>query len=364
VERWVSLDPKEYIELTAGRRIGPTQGMESAMSANWFHDLFGFNERSYDETRKNLEVVGTTLRSRINHRSYAIGELEIPSLRELRDQAARVVDGLRGRLKVSNVSGDVRIMHRHQANRNALFQVASQFNLLEMVGPHVTPEDGVTQYVNDRTQGPACAIAAGAATVYRNYFVPVAGQVGQTRERQIDCLRDLGAELCNETHALWTMRNGYALCTDNGLATIAQKLEALDIDGIDALRDVIRIGFHRGVQVTDVEDLHLVSQAFCSALPVSYTDIPSERWKSFAVLVLEGAYEATMWAAVVNAHSFGSNVLFLTQLGGGAFGNEPQWIHDAMRRALKKVAGVGLDVRIVSYKRPDPALERLTEEFI
>jgi hypothetical protein len=333
------------------------------MTTNWFEGLFGFSERSYDETRDNLEVVGTTLRSRVNHRSFVIGELETASLRELRDQAAKVVYGLLGKLKISNVSGDVRGMHRNPANPNALFQVASQFNLLEMVGPHVTPEDGVTRYANDHTQGPACAIAAGAATVYRNYFVPVAGQVGQTRDCQIDCLRDLGAELGNETHDLWTMRNGYAMCTEKGLATIAQKLEVLDIHGIDELRDVIRIGIHRGVQVTDVEDLHLVSQAFCSALPVSYTNIPSERWKPFAVLALEGAYEATVWAAVVNAHSCGSNVLFLTRLGGGAFGNEPQWIHDALRRALKKVVGVGLDVRIVSYQKPDAALERLAVEF-
>ena len=106
-----------------------------------------------------------------------------------------------------------------------------------------------------------------------------------------------------------------------------------------------------------------MSQAFCSALPVSYSNIPSERWKSFAVLVLEGAYEATMWAAVINARHSGSNVLFLTRLGGGAFGNETQWIDDAMRRALTKVVDVSLDVRIVSYGKPDPALERLVTEF-
>ena len=57
-------------------------------------------------------------------------------------------------------------------------------------------------------------------------------------------------------------------------------------------------------------------------------------------------------------------MVFLTQLGGGAFGNESQWIHDAIRRALKKVVGVGLDVRLVSYRQPDPRLERLTEEFL
>ena len=192
---------------------------------------------------------------------------------------------------------------------------------------------------------------------------PSLRQNGQTRGRQIDCLRDLGAALGNESDDLWTMRNGYALCTERALATIAQRLNALDTHGIDALRDAIRIGIHSGVQVTDVEDAHLVSQAFCSALPVSYSNIPSERWKSFAVLVLEGTYEATLWAAVINARNSGSNVLFLTRLGGGAFGNEPQWIHDAMRRALTKVVDVSLDVRVVSYGKPAPALERLVAEF-
>jgi hypothetical protein len=28
------------------------------MGANWFEDLMGFQERSYDETQRNLEVVG------------------------------------------------------------------------------------------------------------------------------------------------------------------------------------------------------------------------------------------------------------------------------------------------------------------
>ena len=199
------------------------------MTTTWFEDLFGFAERSYEETRKSLEVLGTTLRSRSNQRSYAIGELTTPSLRELRDEAATFVDGHRGRLTIANVVGDVRRMHGDPRNHNALFQVASQFNLLEMTGPDVTPEMGVTRYVHDRTQGPACALAAAAATVYRNYFVPVAGQAGQTRDRQIDCLKDVGAELGNDTHHLWTMRNGYALCTEEGLATIARKLDSLDV---------------------------------------------------------------------------------------------------------------------------------------
>jgi hypothetical protein len=37
-------------------------------------------------------------------------------------------------------------MHADPELEGALFQVASQFNLLEMTGPSVTPEDRVTRY--------------------------------------------------------------------------------------------------------------------------------------------------------------------------------------------------------------------------
>ena len=118
-------------------------------------------------------------------------ELEFAPLQALRERVISA-GGLPGRLKVSVVTGDVRQMHQSPENAGALFQVASQFNLLEMVSPEVTPEHGVTRYQNDRTQGPACAIAAGAATIYRNYFAPIGGSYGQTGERQFDGLANLG----------------------------------------------------------------------------------------------------------------------------------------------------------------------------
>jgi hypothetical protein len=49
------------------------------------------------------------------------------------------------------VTGDVRHMHKSPENAGALFQVASQFNMLEMTGPEVTPEHGVTIYQYDGT---------------------------------------------------------------------------------------------------------------------------------------------------------------------------------------------------------------------
>lgn len=50
----------------------------------------------------------------------------------------------------------------------------------------------MTRYEYDRTQGLACAVAAGADTVYRNYFAPVGARIGRTCDRHIDCLLRIG----------------------------------------------------------------------------------------------------------------------------------------------------------------------------
>jgi hypothetical protein len=335
---------------------------------NWFERLTGFVEENYDDTRSKLEVDGSRLRSLVNGKVYGIGELELVSLQTLRDRV-RSEPLRQGRLRVTNVTGDVRRLHRAPEYAGALFQVASQFNLLEMIGPNVTPEHGVTRYDRDPTQGPACAIAAGAATVYRNHFAPVGGKIGQTRIRQLDGLADVGAALVGilglSTDALWTMQNGYALCTTEGLDAISRWLEAATPEQIDSVRGKLRIGVHADVEVTDVEGGPgpLVTQVFCSALPVAYSHVPSIHWRRFASLVLDAAYEATLWAAVDKARRGGSTIVLLTSLGGGAFGNDEDWILSAMRRAFGIAAGFDLDVRLVSYREPSRKLAQLVEEF-
>jgi hypothetical protein len=304
----------------------------------------------------------------VNGKSYDIGTLELVSLQTLRDRAG-AGRGLPGRLKVSLVRGDVRKMHQDPENFGALFQVASQFNLLEMTSPTVTPEQGVTRYEHDGTQGPACAIAAGAATIYRNYFAKVDGYEGQTRDRQFDGLGDLGNALSEalgqSVQSLWSMENGYAMCSPAGLKAISGHLKSLTQEQINALAGKLRIGVHHDVEVSDFEGSPrpLVSQAFCSALPVAYSSIPATQWKSFATLILQAAYESTLWAAVLNAERGASNVVFLTRLGGGAFGNDDDWIHLAIRNSLQMVQGTGLDVRLVSYGSPTATVAQLVKDF-
>jgi hypothetical protein len=343
--------------------------MRSGEQVDWFERLFGFAEGPYAETQSRLTVEGSRLRSQINGKSYGIGRLDVESLDELRARL-RAEAGGRGRLRVQVVRGDVRELHRAPEFAGALFQVASQFNLLEMTGPRVTPERGVTVYQTDHTQGPACAIAAGAATVYRNYFAPIGGQIGQTSVRQIDCLAGVGeglaAVLGKPAKELWSMYNGYARCTRAGLDAISGWMDSASPAQVDEIRSLLRIGLHWDVEVTDAEgpDRPMVSQAFCSALPVAYyPEVPRTEWRHFASLVLDAAYEATLWAAVCNAERGASNVVLLTLLGGGAFGNRDEWIHAAMRRALQLASGFELDVRLVSYGPPSREMTQLVEEF-
>ena len=191
---------------------------------SWFERLTGIEEQSHEQVQAQLSIAGEWLVCP-NRRRYRMGRLEMPTLGELRQRVA-ALPVERGTLALREVVADVKTLHAESANAGALFQVASQFNLLEMVGPSVTPERGVGIYGQDPTQGPACAIAAGAGTIYRNYFVPLGDQRGQRADRQIDCLADLGEALGNADERLWRMQNGYACPSEAGLRQIDGQLRA------------------------------------------------------------------------------------------------------------------------------------------
>lgn len=182
-------------------------------------------------------------------------------------------------------------------------------------------------------------MACAAGTLYRNWFA-------QTTSEQIDCLADVGAEI-NSNGQLWSMRNGYALLSEQAY------------DAPESF-DKLRIGLHWNTEVTDASAAHRVTQAYCSALPISYSRVQTRSVEPLTRAVLNSAYEATLAAAVLNAHAReGMPKVFLTLLGGGAFGNPVSWIVDTIERALKLYADVALEVVFVSYGAPEPAIERL-----
>ncbi len=327
----------------------------------WFEKLLGFKEENPDQVRSNLLLENGYLVSGINGKSYKYGNLEIPTLRQLK-QSAGAIDNYKGKLTVSEVVADVQKLHMDPANRGAMFQVASQFNLLEMVSPGVSPERGVDGYENDRTQGPACAIACGAGTIYRNYFVPLGNQMGQTRDLQIDCLDEIGKALRNEELLLWKMQNGYALASKAGLIHVQEQIKKMDPQSYEKLMVQLKVGIQWDTEVTISKDKSTVSQVYCSALPVAYSEVPSVYWEEFAKLILNATYEAAFYAALINFERTGNPRLYLTLVGGGAFGNELEWIFSAIGNAINKFQNTPIDVRIVSYGCSNPAIRRFIDD--
>jgi hypothetical protein len=328
----------------------------------WFEVLTGFREKSPSQVRKNITVEGDTLTSLVNRKAFTCGRLEIPSLGELRNRVGCSRHTI-GRLSVREVVADVLELHANASNAGCLFQVASQFNLLEMLSPKVTPERGVGIYENDFTQGPTCAIAAGAGTIYRNYFAIADGHVGQSARRQIDCLADIGIALGNFEERLWEMKNGYALALREGLIEISKRLDASSETELDQLRQLLRIGVQWNTQVTIEDSKHTVTQAYCSALPVAYSNHSPDLWEDFARLVLDASYEATICTAILNSLSTGNNRVYLTLLGGGAFGNKINWITEGIKRALKLYEDWNLEVAIVSHGSSKQHVRQLVDQF-
>lgn len=318
----------------------------------WFADLTGFDEQAVDDVAAQFAIDDEEIVSHANGRRMRVGHFETPSLSELRD---RVPAATGAPTTVREVVEDVQSLHCDPAHAGAVFQVASQFNTLEMPSPTVTPERGVTGYVHDHTQGPACAIACGAGTIWRNWLVEIDGERGQRADRQIDTL----ADLLTQTGTEFTMQNGYALPSTEELATAAGHIDALDRAERDALAGRLRVGVQWRTEVTLAGPGHAVTQVYCSAVPVAYSSHSATAWEPVARLVLDATYDVCLTAARINADQSGNRTVFLTLVGGGVFGNPTNWVVEAIEGALRRHAEAGLDVALVSYGASNPALAEL-----
>lgn len=343
----------------------------------------------------DLELV-----SNVNRRKFPIGRFSCPSLADLREEAISKLkehqahEGSEGRM------GEVIV--RHVAVQDALeihasfpgctVQAArwgvgicalkvlvnstvccSQFNCLEFPHPNTTPEEGITDYASDPTQGPACAIACAAGALYRNYFVEVdsSGQQGQRADRQINNLIELEDWLNNARNKFWLIRNGYSFSSEEALLRLNEVLSEVDIS---EAASKVRVGVHRNVGVVyekrnnEVESQAILcTQVYCSALSCAYSGISNKKlWEPLATIVLKAAYEATLWAAILTSltedtvsasrtYSLYKDHVFLTAIGGGVFGNEQYWIEDAIVDAVQTIrcSGLGakLTVSIAHYKK-------------
>ena len=335
-----------------------------AFAMTWFQRLTGVEELSGAHVREQLACVDGVLKNVATGKEWRVGRLDTPSLAELRSSLDHSTSVPSGRPRLSIHVGDVRKLLANEENQGATFQVASQFNLLEMPSPTVTPDEGIGAYEHDHTQGPVCAVAAGPGTIYRQYFS--LGGMGQTAGRQINCLEPVHQELCRSLSQstdkpLWSMLNGYALFSSDQARRLKAHVETLAEPDKDRLRELLQIGVMADTQVTmDESTTHTISQAYCSALPVAYSSADAKDMEPFARIILEAAYEATLSSALLTDR----RICYLSLLGGGVFGNELGWILDGIDRALSRVGGYDLQV-ILNLYRPneDPRIASLLQKW-
>ena len=313
---------------------------------SFFTRIFGFKEVSYPDTQSSLmklyDATSNTIAG-IHCGNFVAKSLISPQFTPRKN----------GTVTLNHVYGDVR-KYINEFPRS-VFQTASQTNCLEMINEEVTPEQGISIYENDRTQGPICAIAAPTATAYRNYLLPQNNQIGQTANIQLNILDDFYQTIISHmaSHTkLYSVKNGYVMFENNEKLKLINNILLQSPEIRRNLRSKIKVGIHSNVGVVDYTlgtELHLITQVFCSGLPISYNaHTTSQLWYGFAEIILEAMYENTLLVASFVAPTV---PCFLTLVGGGVFGMEHSQIQRAIQRACNIVAlqGYSLDVRIIHY---------------
>eukprot|EP00605_Chrysophyceae_sp_TOSAG23-4_P002213 GSChrysophyteH1.ASY1.ANO1.2453.1 assembled CDS len=344
--------------------------------ASWFKKLWGFEEFdaavgvNMERVTDGFSYKDGVLISKYNDRVFHSGNFSLPSVKELRSHLQKAAADAppvdKAGLRIEHVTGNVKTLLEDASNAGAIFQAASQFNCLEMVRPTVTPEEGITGYLQDRTQGPTCAMACAPGTLYRNYFISsdfTTPTFGQSSAYQVNTIAAWDDIVSNPIHQFWKMQNGYLLpCDDSSLVRLRDS-EVLDSKH-EQLVQALKVGVQEDTEVVDVNGDtspgHRVTQVYVSAVPVGYDKVTPPvaadgtsrhtLWQPLAELVLDATYEATFAIAAIASIERNDRIdVFLTKVGGGVFANDDEWIVRSIQKACDKYRTFNINIKLVHY---------------
>jgi hypothetical protein len=304
---------------------------------------------------------------------------------EYKHMANFVQDDGRVRLQYEYIQGDISQLLMNEDPVTSVFQAASQFNLLEMGTPFITPEEGITQYADDNTQGPRVALASPIGTLFRNYaiFSKFKTAVGQEEnqlctlnfEQLFDTLKQANIQVFKHTYS-----NGYLFfnfLTDNtmlGRGLVDNGTTFAHIYNINLKRllfNILRVGVQWNTPLS-TDFSKKVCQVYCSALPFGgYTDVDGmsnnpNTLSDLAEAILTAAYMCTLEIAV---YKFFTNLknqisepvtVYLTAVGGGVFENDPRIIWKAIQYALREYRFFPLNVKLVWFNDKDSLFENIS----
>lgn len=264
---------------------------------NWFEKILGFNEKDFNYTINEIpkDIIPK------------MGEFTIMSLGELKEQFNKIK-------KIKNKNLPIFVRYRNDYNNvnlfdtsalqfnsdnNTLFQVASNFNCLEIPRAKYNPFNGyfITKQMTDSTQGPSASGGCAFGSILR---------LIKHKEKPINLLEDT------------------PLIVKNGKLKFSENKHFKEFDS-----DLIKIGLIKNVQACFLrsdefkfnKDGPVINQIYTSTCINSDHNINELSKKLLLV-----AYEATYLSAIITK----APTLVLTLIGGGVFNNSHELIIDTL----------------------------------
>ena len=350
-------------------------------SGDWFINAFNFCEENYDYD-KNQNIFKKLFREG-NYKTIkgmSVGNFNLPTLNNfyyLKKNHKK--NHKKNKVTLTNIYESIIDLHE-TCEKYSTFQVASQLNCLEMINPIKLPENGITCYKEDGSQGPRCVMQTPAAIAYRNYLYPQNGIYGQKDKNQINMADDLLDWLCEKnndikTHYLY--QNGYLFITQNGLCRINAILK--DNTNYMIAQSKLKIGNHTDISTTTNK---IINHVLCSGLPIGYHEKqnidtysipqkyisgPKTIWESLSKLFLETYYINTLLIAYENNMKNKCNApCYLTLVGGGFFKMDIQLIKESIIKACEyiKEHGLTLNIYLVIYTGDNEILKLFPKDLI
>ena len=272
---------------------------------NWFEHLIGYPESEFNYTLAEVPL----------KHHQAMGQFSQLSINELKaltaDRVANNPEGVKLLVDYRTSYGHMHAFDtsalQFTAPENALFQVASNFNCLEVPKMNYDPFNGyfLTGQMTDSTQGPSASGGAAFGSILR---------LLEHRIKPINLLADVPDI---------SARNGKVPYDWNSGVNIADT-------------GVIKVGLHRNVRAAFLRMSNnfaynpngpRINQVFTSTCICENT-----RPNALSRSLLEAAYEGTYLSAVVTQ----APMVVLTMIGGGVFNNNHELILEAMMKAHVK----------------------------
>ncbi len=289
---------------------------------DYFKDITGYSEHN----AKNKLLLEQHPKHKHNHllNNFTCGCVHTDTLQD-------IIESFKEELKSNNsmnnnmiqikcIQGDIRHLQGLKENENSLFQIASNFNVLENAHRYdkfIPYQNFLTKYIDDPTQGTFGAVSAGPGTIYRTYIHP-----------KINLLRKYS--------------NWFEVSNGKLVRTNMKQIPSVMPDYLDQ----IQVCTHESTQVTHTLDNTekkngdwkfikqngpIIHQSFVSTMAFSKEDLIPEHMKRIVKCLLVSAYMSTF----ASAFKINAKKIYLTLIGGGVFHNPHDMIIDAIHYAIR-----------------------------